>query len=119
MHFKENETIYTQIERYIKKRIFKGEYRPGLRLPAIRELALALSVNPNTVVKAYAELEAIGLIFSERTNGKFVTEDYDLINAEKAKFIKCEVKEFIGQIKGMTESEQEIINYIKGHYDDI
>lgn len=119
MQFKENQTIYSQIENYVKKRIFTGEYRPGERLPAIREFAVEMKVNPNTIVKVYSDLEAEGLIFSERTNGKFVTEDKTLIEKEKIKYIKCEVKEFIASVKDMTAGEEDIIKYIKEHYGDV
>lgn len=118
MQFKENETIFSQIERYVKKRIFTGGYSPGERLPAIREFAVIMKVNPNTIVKVYADLEEEGLVVSERTNGKFVTENKALINSAKEAFIRNEVREFINNIKDMTEGEQEIIKQIKEHYGD-
>lgn len=116
MQFKENETIYSQIEKYVKRQIFTGVYNSGDRLPAIREFAVFCKVNPNTIVKVYDNLEREGLIFSERTNGKFITLDRSLIDKEKAKFIQNEVEEFMKNIKDMTNSEQEIINYIKEYY---
>ncbi|NCA67458.1 MAG: GntR family transcriptional regulator [Clostridia bacterium] len=119
MQFKQNETIYTQIEKYLKKRIFTGECAPGERLPAIREFAVLMKVNPNTIVKVYADLEQEELIFSERTNGKFVTDNIELLRVEKSKFIQNEVRDFLSSIKDMTENEQDIINYIRENYGNV
>lgn len=87
MQFKTNVTISSQIVEYIKDEIFSSNYLPGQKIPAIREFATQLCVNPNTVVKAVAELEKEGLIFTESTNGKYVTEDKVLIQKAKNEFI--------------------------------
>lgn len=119
MQFKENETIFSQIEQLVKKKIFTGEYSPGERLPAIREFAVMMKVNPNTIVKVYSDLEQVGLIVSERTNGKFVTEDTELIRLKKTDFIHCEIKELLENLKDMTEGEEEIVKHIKEHYENV
>ena len=62
MYFKGNETIYSQIAEKIKKKIFSGEYPCGARLPAIRDLAVACQVNPNTVVRVYQQLSEEELV---------------------------------------------------------
>lgn len=116
MQFKENETIYSQIEKYVKRQIFTGVYDAGGRLPAIREFAVEMKVNPNTIVKVYDILESQGIVISERTNGKFVTDDKELIIRVKAEFIANEVKDFIKSIKGLADNEAEIIKYIKEYY---
>ena len=71
--------IYLQIIERIKMQIIKSEFKPLDKLPSVRELSCIYEVNPNTVQKALFELESMGLIFTERTNGKFVTEDLSLI----------------------------------------
>lgn len=119
MQFKENQTIHSQIEEYLKRQIFTGAYNAGDRLPAIRELAVFCKVNPNTIVKVYENLEREGLVYSERTAGKFVTQDEELIKKTKSDFISKEVKEFIKSIQGMTNSAEDIIKYIKENYGDI
>ena len=78
--FKSDVPIYLQIIENIKMRIISREYLPSERLPSVRELSLHYEVNPNTVQKALSELENMGLIYTERTNGKFVTEDEAVIN---------------------------------------
>ena len=77
------EPIYTQIINRLQMDIVSGNYQPGEKLPSVREIAAEASVNPNTMQKAFAELERIGLVYTQRTNGRFITEDKDLILAQK------------------------------------
>ncbi len=71
--------IYTQIVDRLKHEIVSGFYPPGSRLPSVRDLAAQASVNPNTMQKAFTELERTGLIVTRRTSGRTVTEDTALI----------------------------------------
>ena len=84
--FNNSVPIYLQIVSEIKKQIVSGKLIPGERIPSVRELALTYKVNPNTMQKALIELEENGLIKTERTNGKFVTEDQKLINKKKNEY---------------------------------
>ena len=70
-----NLPIYTQIIEHIQLDIISGLYQPGDRLPSVRDLAAEASVNPNTMQKALSELERSGLLHSQRTSGRFITED--------------------------------------------
>ena len=72
-------TIYTQIVEKIQMQIVSGYYKPGDKLPSVRELAALACVNPNTMQKAFAELERSGLIKTMRTSGRLVTEDITMI----------------------------------------
>ena len=67
--------IYKQIVKEIELRIIGGIYNTGEKLPSVREFAEEASVNPNTMQKAFVELERTGLVYSKRTNGRFITED--------------------------------------------
>lgn len=75
MEFKSNQTIASQIADFVKREIFSGRYEPGQKVPPIREFAAFCCVNPNTVVKVYAQLEAERLIYTDSTLGKFVNPD--------------------------------------------
>ena len=75
--------IYAQIVEKIKLRIISGFYQPGSKLPSVRDLALEAGVNPNTMQKAFAELENSGLLITMRTSGRMVTEDEETIAQEK------------------------------------
>ena len=82
-NFDNNIPIYLQLVSLIKNDIIKGALSPGEKLPSIRDLAITYKVNPNTVSKALSELENISLIYTERTNGKYVSSDISLINKYK------------------------------------
>ena len=73
--FSNDAPIYTQLIQQIKVGIVAGVFPPGERLPSVRELATEAGVNPNTMQRALAELERDGLVYSQRTAGRFVTED--------------------------------------------
>ena len=88
-HFENDRPIYTQLLEQIRLRIISGIYAAGSRLPSVRELAADASVNPNTMQKALSELEQSGIIYSQRTSGRFVTEDTAMIE-----HVKEEIAEF-------------------------
>ena len=73
--FNDDRPIYIQLVEMLRIQIVSGKLKKGERIPSVRELALTARVNPNTMQKALAELEDEGLIYTERTNGKYVTED--------------------------------------------
>ncbi len=122
-HFDSDRPIYMQLMALIQQRIITGTYGPGEQLPAVRELALEAGVNPNTMQKAMSELERTGLIHSQRTTGRFVTEDVQMIQALRqqlaldriADFLRnmqdlgyerAELMELMGQIKLSGESDR-------------
>jgi len=79
--FKNGIPLYTQIMDEMTMRIASGAYQPGEKLPSVRDLAMDAGVNPNTMQRALAELERKGLVFSERTSGRFVTEEEIVLKA--------------------------------------
>ena len=86
--FDNERPIYIQLVEIIRIEIVSGKFKKGQRMPSVRELALIMKVNPNTMQKALAELENEQLIYTERTNGKYVTEDEELIEKIKRKLAK-------------------------------
>ena len=87
-NFDTERPIYIQIMDVIKNNIIRGEYLPGSKLPSVRELSTLFKVNPNTIVKSLYFLENEGLIYTDRTNGKFITNDMSLISNNKEDVIK-------------------------------
>ncbi len=75
MEFKDNQAIYLQIGDFLGERILRGLIRPGERVPSVRELAVELAVNPNTVVRTFEHLTAHGVIRNQRGMGYFAAED--------------------------------------------
>lgn len=113
--------IYAQLVDRIQMQIVSGQYPPGGKLPSVRDLAAEASVNPNTMQKAFAELERSGLIVTQRTNGRNVTEDEQRIKDIKESLAKAQVDRFFARMKelGYTESETlELLNvkhFISNH----
>jgi DNA-binding transcriptional regulator YhcF (GntR family) len=93
--FDADRPIYIQLKERVKRSIVTGEYAAGSQLPSVRELAEAVSVNPNTMQKALAELEREELLHSQRTSGRFVTEDIKMIEDLKMELAKEQVLSFL------------------------
>lgn len=105
--------IYIQLVERIQMQIVSGFYPPGGKLPSVRELALEAAVNPNTMQKAFAELERSGLIVTQRTNGRLVTEDVDLIYSIQHGLAEEHLKNFFDKMKELGFSKEEIIVLIE------
>ena len=111
--FNNSVPIYLQIVSEIKKQIVSGKLIPGERIPSVRELALTYKVNPNTMQKALNEVEESGLIKSERTNGKFVTEDENIINKIKNDYADNLTQNYLSEMISLGITKQEIKERIK------
>ena len=111
--FNNSVPIYLQIVSEIKKQIVSGKLIPGERIPSVRELALTYKVNPNTMQKALIELEENGLIKTERTNGKFVTEDENIINKIKNAYADNLTQNYLSEMISLGITKQEIKERIK------
>lgn len=111
--FNNSVPIYLQIVSEIKKQIISGKLIPGERIPSVRELALTYKVNPNTMQKALIELEENGLIKTERTNGKFVTEDEKIINKIKNDYADNLTQNYLSEMISLGITKQEIKERIK------
>lgn len=112
--FDNNTPIYIQLVHQLKIHIISGRVSAGERLPSVRDLALQLKVNPNTLQKALSELEDAGLIFTERTNGKFVTEDLALIESERRAYANAISEKFISNMQNIGFEREEAIKYLEG-----
>jgi len=93
--FTPDRPIYLQLQERLKHLIVSGVYPSGSKLPAVRDLALEAAVNPNTAQKALTELEREGLVYVQRTSGRYVTEDTAVIEAVKNELALIHVREFI------------------------
>lgn len=107
--FDNNIPIYLQLVAELKRDIISGKLSAGERLSSVRDLALDLKVNPNTVQKALVELEDIGLVFTERTNGKFVTEDNSLIEKYKQEYANTMTQKYMETMQKIGLSKNEIL----------
>ena len=97
--FRTDAPIYTQLYEKLTLAIVSGGYAPGERLPAVRELAVEAGVNPNTVQRALSELERCGLVYTQRTAGRFVTGDAALIGRERQRLAEERTRSFLGAME--------------------
>ncbi len=110
--FSNDAPIYTQLIQQVKVGIVTGAFPPGERLPSVRDLATEAGVNPNTMQRALAELERDGLVYSQRTAGRFVTEDNTMINAAKRSLAQRHVKTFLEAMLRLGFQKEEIMDLI-------
>ena len=111
--------IYEQIIDSIKELVVKGVLIPGERLPSVRDMAKEMTLNPNTVQKAYQELERQGIISTLRGKGTFISEDIQANNKIlKRSQLMEELKKLVVEAIYLDLSKDELIDYIKDIYDD-
>ena len=108
MDFKDNLPIYVQIMNYIKQEIVTKKIKEGEKLPSVRELSSTLTVNPNTIQRAYTELEREGLVFTQRGMGTFATESIEEVKALKNEMAKTLVNNFLQEMKSLDFNKLEI-----------
>lgn len=111
--FDNERPIYVQLVEQIRLKIVSGEYKMNEKLPSVRDFASKTKVNPNTVQRALVELEKEGLIYTESTSGKFVTNDEKIINDIKNNIIKSKVSTLINDMESLGITKEEIIKYFK------
>ena len=111
--FDNERPIYVQLVEKLRIEIISGRLKSGERIPSVRELALTTRVNPNTMQKALAELENEGLIYTERTNGKFVTDNKDLIEKVKRELAEEKVNNYIKDMKNIGITYEEAVKYLQ------
>ena len=112
-NFRSDLPIYTQLISQLEQDIASGAMPPGERLPSVRDLATDLGVNPNTVQRALQELEREGLILTQRTNGRFVTEDVAAIARCKQSLGEGLIKEFLAAMTLLGYRRQEILSLLQ------
>ena len=105
--------IYTQLVEQMRIRIVTGYYPPGSRLSSVRELAAEAGVNPNTMQRAFAELESIGLVHAQRTAGRFITEDNELIAQAKKETANRLLEKFTNEMKALGFEKEEILKLLE------
>ena len=105
--------IYAQILEKIQMQIVSGVYQPGTKIPSVRELAADAGVNPNTMQKALAELERSGLVMTQRTSGRVVTEDLNMIKETRNQLAGEQVRDFVKRMKDLGFDREDIIDLLR------
>ena len=117
--FTDDRPIWQQLTDQLTLSILKGEYPPGGRLPPVRELAAQAGVNPNTMQRALAELETEGLIFAQRTAGRFVTQDTEAVNQSRQRLFQSAVEAFLKNMGSLGCSPQQSLEILKHHVEGL
>ena len=113
--FDEKSPIYVQIAQHIKMQIISQEIKSGDQLPTVRELAEEAGVNPNTMQKALSDFESTGLVHSERTSGRFITNDDNLIKELRKSLVDVQIEEFFKNMGKLGFTGKEIIQLVEQH----
>ncbi|MBO5424499.1 MAG: GntR family transcriptional regulator [Lachnospiraceae bacterium] len=117
--FHNNAPIYVQIMEEIKLRIAKGVLKPGDKVPPVRDLAINAGVNPNTMQKALSELEREGVLYSERTAGRFVSEINDGENKMREGISLRLMDAYVNGMRDLGYNEKEIISELEKYLNSI
>lgn len=104
--------VYIQLIEQIQAAIISGYFKPSDKLPSVRDLAAEASVNPNTMQRALSELEGSGLIYSNRTSGRYITSDLSLIKKLKGQSAKNLIIDFLEKMKQLGFDEEEVLSII-------
>ena len=107
--FRSDQPIYSQLVEQIKLGIVSGNFRPGERLASVRDMAAEAGVNPNTMQRALQELERDGMVYSQRTAGRFVTEDMRVIEFAKKQFAEEQIRGFLEAMGKLGYGRAEIL----------
>ena len=113
IYFDNERPIYIQLVEKMKIDIVSGKYQPGDKIMSIRDLAMYYKVNPNTLQRALADLEKDGLIYTERTNGKYVTKETACIDHIKQELANDKMTKYIADMQNLGISPQESINMLQ------
>ncbi|MDD6311078.1 MAG: GntR family transcriptional regulator [Firmicutes bacterium] len=112
-NFDDSRPIWPQIKDKLTREIVSGGFEKGSSFPTVRELAEDAKVNRNTMQRALSELENDGLVITNRTVGRTVTEDEELIGKKKMEIANACIDSFIEEMKSMGYSVSEVIDMMK------
>lgn len=111
-HIDPGAPIYSQLIGQMKFGIVAGTFSPGERLPSVRDMATEAGVNPNTMQRALTELERDGLVFAQRTSGRFVTEDSGVIDNAKKALAEAQVRSFMDAMSRLGFGREDMLELI-------
>lgn len=112
-HLTSDRPVFLQIMEKLKLDIVTGAYQPGDKLPSVRDLAGEAAVNPNTMQRAFSELEREGLVYTKRTNGRFITEDIAMISRLKEQMALDAISKFLDSMRQLGFSGEETLTLLK------
>lgn len=117
--FKNGIPIYLQIINELSISIASGKYAPGDKLPSVREFAVDIGVNPNTLQRAFSTMESMGIVHVDRTNGRYVTDDEKVLSELRTKLSKRYIEELVTRMRKLKMNDEEILNAIKRWLEEV
>lgn len=117
MEFRDNQAIYLQIADHICENILLHKWNPNDRIPSVRELAVSIEVNPNTVMRSFNYLQEKGIIYNKRGIGYFVSEDGYLKtrNLQKDVFVELELPQLFKSLELLELTVADLVEYYKAY----
>ncbi len=111
--FSNDKPIFQQLEERIVLEIISGRYEPGSKLEPVRELAMTAGVNPNTMQRALADIENTGIIYTKRGDGRYITENTEIINEIRNRYVLKKTEDFIASVKALGLDEDGIVKAVR------
>ena len=118
MEYNTASPIYLQVINELTKRMVKGELKPGEKMPSNRELAVLFKVNQNTAARIYREMESMGLCYTKRGIGTFVSEEDDMISGLKKEMAEELVRNFMQEMEDLGFQKGDIIDRIADYKEE-
>ncbi len=111
-HIDSERPVYIQLMEQIQSGIISGYFKPGDKIPSVRDLAAQAGVNPNTMQKALVELERTGLVHTNRTSGRYITSDTEIIKNLKEESANSIIMDFLNNMKKIGFKKEETLEII-------
>lgn len=116
IQFNKRDPIYLQLIDYFREKLVSNQLKPGEELPSRREIARKFNINPNTVQRAFSEMEEMSWIYTEPHRPSRVTQDVELIQKIKKDFVRRAVEEFVSSIRTIDISYDEITELVEKEF---
>ncbi len=116
LNYRDTRPIYEQVKDGFRKLLLTGVLKEGDRLPSVRELSAQLAVNPNTIQRAYREMEAEGIVYTAQARGTFAASP-DALRREQVGSLMASLRETAAQLEAMGVSREEIIRGLEENHD--
>lgn len=113
--FETSKPIYLQIADHVFQKIIREELKPGDKLPSVREMAVQMGVNPNTIQRTYSEMERMGVVETRRGQGTFIVENTEIITELKQTIQLEVISSFVKKMKDLGFSKEEMIANLKSY----
>ncbi|GAA0445061.1 MAG: GntR family transcriptional regulator [Bacillota bacterium] len=118
VNFNNRDPVYVQVVRHFKEQIATNKLEPGQEIPSRRELAGQLKINPNTVQRAYKEMEEQGLIYTERNLPSKITRDEEMLQSVREELLLEAVHAFIASVHSIQVPFDELVELLREKYEE-